>query len=83
MECADGHNRPGHTIPGSIRGLLSTEIHSRCHPAQRGHADNAGCFRCNDENSVAPATEAAARKTIAQDCSACHQALAVEETVNI
>ncbi len=45
-----------------------------------GHADNAGCFRCHDESHVAPATKTAAKKTITQDCSACHQALAVEET---
>jgi hypothetical protein len=40
-----------------------------------GHADNAGCFRCHDENHATPQ-----KKTISQDCSICHQPLAVEET---
>jgi nitrate/TMAO reductase-like tetraheme cytochrome c subunit len=45
-----------------------------------GHADNAGCFRCHDESHASPATKTSPKKTITQDCSACHQALAVEET---
>ncbi len=40
-----------------------------------GHADNAGCFRCHDENHATPQ-----KKTITQDCTACHNPLAVEET---
>jgi nitrate/TMAO reductase-like tetraheme cytochrome c subunit len=40
-----------------------------------GHADNAGCFRCHDENHVTPE-----KKTISQDCSICHNPLAVEES---
>ena len=40
-----------------------------------GHADNAGCFRCHDESHVTPQ-----KKTISQDCSLCHNPLAVEET---
>lgn len=50
------------------------------YPSNLGHADNAGCFRCHDESHVAPATKTAAKKTITQDCSACHNPLAVEET---
>jgi hypothetical protein len=46
------------------------------YPNNLGHADNTACFRCHD----APATRTAAKKTITQDCSTCHQALAVEET---
>jgi nitrate/TMAO reductase-like tetraheme cytochrome c subunit len=157
MECADCHNRPGHTfeqpdeaidgaiasgqIPGSLpfvhktgteilkaayagdedaatkipaafaafyqqkypavasqrsaevnrAGQALTKIYQRnvfadlgvkwdTYPNNLGHADNAGCFRCHDESHLAPATKTAAQKTITQDCSACHQALAVEET---
>jgi hypothetical protein len=40
-----------------------------------GHADNAGCFRCHDESHAT-----AQKKTISQDCSICHNPLAVEET---
>jgi hypothetical protein len=40
-----------------------------------GHADNAGCFRCHDESHATPQ-----KKTISQDCSLCHNPLAVEET---
>ncbi len=40
-----------------------------------GHADNAGCFRCHDENHATPQ-----KKTITQDCAVCHNPLAVEET---
>jgi len=45
-----------------------------------GHADNAGCFRCHDESHSTTSTNNALKKTITQDCNACHQALAVEET---
>lgn len=40
-----------------------------------GHADDPGCFRCHDDSHATPD-----KKTITQDCSTCHQALAVEET---
>lgn len=40
-----------------------------------GHADNAGCFRCHDGNHATPQ-----KATITQDCSVCHNPLAVEET---
>jgi hypothetical protein len=40
-----------------------------------GHADYPGCFRCHDESHTA-----ANKKTITQDCAACHNAIAVEET---
>ena len=45
------------------------------YPSNLGHADNAGCFRCHDENHATPQ-----KKTITQDCSLCHNPLAVEET---
>lgn len=40
-----------------------------------GHADNPGCFRCHDDSHAT-----LDKKTISQDCNACHQVLAVEET---
>jgi hypothetical protein len=44
------------------------------YPNNLGHTDYPGCFRCHDENHAT-----ADKKTITQDCNACHQALAVEE----
>jgi hypothetical protein len=40
-----------------------------------GHTGNAGCFRCHDENHAT-----SQKKTISQDCSICHNPLALEET---
>jgi hypothetical protein len=45
------------------------------YPNNLGHAADPGCFRCHDESHVTPD-----KKTITQDCSTCHQSLAVEET---
>jgi len=39
-----------------------------------GHADYPGCFRCHDESHAA-----ADKKTITQDCTVCHNAIAVDE----
>jgi hypothetical protein len=44
------------------------------YPNNLGHTDDPGCFRCHDEAHLA-----ADKKTITQDCSACHQAVAVDE----
>jgi hypothetical protein len=40
-----------------------------------GHTDSTGCFRCHDDSHATPD-----KKSITQDCGACHQVLAVEET---
>jgi hypothetical protein len=40
-----------------------------------GHNDFPGCFRCHGEDLVGPKGE-----TISQDCSTCHEMLAMEET---
>jgi hypothetical protein len=45
------------------------------YPDNLGHADNGGCFRCHDESHATPQ-----KKTISQDCTLCHNPLAVEET---
>jgi nitrate/TMAO reductase-like tetraheme cytochrome c subunit len=44
------------------------------YPNNLGHADYPGCFRCHDQ-----AHAAKDGATITQDCSVCHQVLAVEE----
>jgi hypothetical protein len=44
------------------------------YPNNLGHMDDPGCFRCHDD-----AHATADKKTITQDCSACHNALATEE----
>ena len=45
------------------------------YPDNLGHTDYPGCFRCHDEVHAT-----SDKKTISQDCSLCHQALAVEES---
>jgi NapC/NirT cytochrome c family, N-terminal region len=45
------------------------------YPNHLGHTDSPGCFRCHDDSHAT-----ADKKTISQDCSACHQAVAVEES---
>jgi hypothetical protein len=40
-----------------------------------GHMDAPGCFRCHDGDHAT----ADKKKSITQDCTVCHQALAVEE----
>ena len=44
------------------------------YPNHLGHEDFPGCFRCHDEDH-----KAADGQTITQDCSACHEAVAMEE----
>jgi nitrate/TMAO reductase-like tetraheme cytochrome c subunit len=44
------------------------------YPNNLGHTDFPGCFRCHDENHAT-----ADKKTISQDCTTCHNPLAVEE----
>ena len=45
------------------------------YPNNLGHIDTPGCFRCHDGGH-----STADKKTITQDCSTCHQMLAVDET---
>jgi len=45
------------------------------YPNNLGHMDSPGCFRCHDGSHTS-----ADGKTISQDCNACHQPLAMEET---
>jgi hypothetical protein len=45
------------------------------YPNNLGHMDSPGCFRCHDDSHVT-----ADKKSITQDCNACHQSLAMDET---
>jgi nitrate/TMAO reductase-like tetraheme cytochrome c subunit len=49
------------------------------YPNNLGHTDYPGCFRCHDESHTLTGNTSE-KKTISQDCSLCHQALAVEES---
>jgi len=44
------------------------------HPNNLGHNDSPGCFRCHDGSHVS-----ADGQTISNDCTACHNLLAVQE----
>jgi hypothetical protein len=45
------------------------------YPNNLGHTDAPGCFRCHDGSHTAPN-----QQTITNDCTVCHQPVAVEET---
>ncbi len=45
------------------------------YPNNIGHTDFAGCYRCHDDLHSSEDG-----RTITQDCSACHELLAIEET---
>jgi hypothetical protein len=45
------------------------------YPNNLGHTDFPGCFRCHDERK-----ESNSSQTLTQDCSACHEMLAEQET---
>jgi hypothetical protein len=45
------------------------------HPNNIGHEDFPGCFRCHDDNHKAPDG-----RSITQDCTACHNILAMDES---
>lgn len=44
------------------------------YPNHLGHTDSPGCFRCHDGSH-----ETSAKETISQDCTSCHQLVAVDE----
>jgi hypothetical protein len=44
------------------------------YPNNLGHTDDPGCFRCHDASHMTPDNQ-----TIAQDCNACHQPVAMDE----
>ena len=45
------------------------------YPNNIGHTDFPGCFRCHDGNHTS-----ASGSSVTQDCNACHNMLAVEES---
>jgi NapC/NirT cytochrome c family, N-terminal region len=45
------------------------------YPNNLGHAEYPGCFRCHDGSHITKTNE-----SITQDCAACHNAIAVEES---
>ena len=45
------------------------------YPNNLGHTDFPGCYRCHDER-----TQVGSSQTLTQDCSACHEMMAMEET---
>jgi hypothetical protein len=45
------------------------------YPNNLGHTDFPGCFRCHDDRK-----QSGSDRTLTQDCSACHEMLAMEET---
>jgi len=67
----------GHSIAGIYgRNVFpDLKVGWGTYPNNLGHADFPGCFRCHDESHAT-----SDKKTITQDCSTCHNALAVEET---
>jgi hypothetical protein len=46
------------------------------YPNNLGHTDSPGCFRCYDGSH----TTANGKETISQDCGACHQLLAMQDS---
>jgi len=45
-----------------------------------GHTSAPGCFRCHDDGHTAVSAKAGVKTTLTQDCSVCHNVLAVQET---
>jgi len=46
------------------------------YPNNLGHTDSPGCFRCHDGSH----TTADGKETVSQDCGACHQLLAMQDS---
>ena len=74
---ADDINRTGETLLSLYQRDVFPDLGVKwgTYPNNLGHADNGGCFRCHDEKHTTPQ-----KKTISQDCTVCHNPLAVEET---
>jgi hypothetical protein len=81
---ADVFREKQQPVEESARGLLAVwernvfpemNITWGTYTSHIGHTDFPGCYRCHDD-----AHAASGGKTITQDCSACHELLALEET---
>jgi hypothetical protein len=71
-------------VEKSARGLLAAwkrnifpemNVTWGAYPSHIGHTDFPGCYRCHDDQHAS-----AAGKTITQDCAACHEMLAWDES---
>jgi nitrate/TMAO reductase-like tetraheme cytochrome c subunit len=75
-------NESGRRAGEAVRAIWSRNIFPEMrikwgtYPNNIGHTDFPGCFRCHDEKNVSVADKA---KTMSQDCSTCHQLLAMDE----
>ncbi len=81
---ADTYQSKQEAVEKSARGLLAVwqrnvfpemKITWGTYKNHIGHTDYVGCFRCHDD-----AHAAKTGKTITQDCTACHEMLAMEES---
>jgi nitrate/TMAO reductase-like tetraheme cytochrome c subunit len=68
--------RTGNVLVSLYRNNVFSDLGVKwgSYPTNLGHADNFGCFRCHDESHATPE-----KKTITQDCSTCHEAVAMDE----
>jgi nitrate/TMAO reductase-like tetraheme cytochrome c subunit len=66
----------GHTLAGMYERNVFADLKVTwgTYPNNLGHTDDPGCFRCHDEAHLT-----ADKKTITQDCNACHQPVAMDE----
>ena len=66
----------GQTLAGIYQSNVfpDLKVNWGTYPNNLGHMDVPGCFRCHDDAHATPD-----KKTITQDCGACHELLAVEE----
>ncbi|MCW5977627.1 MAG: NapC/NirT family cytochrome c [Bryobacteraceae bacterium] len=83
-EHADVFKEREQAVEKSAQGLLSVwrrnvfpemNVTWGVYPDQIGHTDFPGCFRCHDEMHTSSDGQ-----VISQDCSACHEVVALEET---
>ena len=74
----DGARKAGEAIFGiwSRNILPEMRIKWGTYPNNVGHTDFPGCFRCHDEKNVNVVDKT---KAMTQDCSACHQLVAMDE----
>jgi hypothetical protein len=67
--------KAGATLADSRNVFPDLNVTWGTYPNNLGHTDFPGCFRCHDER-----TQSGSNHTLTQDCSACHEMLAMEET---
>jgi nitrate/TMAO reductase-like tetraheme cytochrome c subunit len=70
--------RAGNAILAIYNQNVFPEMHVTwgTYPTNLGHTDSPGCFRCHDGSH----TTADGKETVSQDCTACHQLLAMGES---